>query len=181
MARNNRLEVLEGTAPSYWASYFINGDSSGMEESEIKQADQFAEWLGGNIVSCSDESDFMSHHDARQFGVLAADCVTYTALVEPTPVLFRADRSGPHKGEVTAIMPCEAGDADGRTMTCYAHIGQHGSCDSGWLRTTRPASADEYKALKAELESAPYRYHFKVYRRIQPWMNDARRNAARRK
>jgi len=75
------LESITGTAPSYWASYFINGDSSGMEDSEIAAADQFAKWLGGSIVDCED-AGFMSWHDARQFGVLAADCSTYTALIE---------------------------------------------------------------------------------------------------
>jgi hypothetical protein len=76
------LETVTGTAPSYWASYFINGDSSGMDESEIRQADAFAKWLGGSIVDCGEESEFMSWHDARQFGTLAANCCTYTALVE---------------------------------------------------------------------------------------------------
>ena len=82
-----KLVPIEGTAPSYWASYFINGDDSGMEESEIAAADKFAEWLGGSIVSCTSESDdnhpgFTRWHDAAQFGVLAADCALYTALVE---------------------------------------------------------------------------------------------------
>ncbi|MCK1671094.1 hypothetical protein [Bradyrhizobium sp. 150] len=75
------LETVTGTAPSYWACYFINGDASGMEDSEIAQADQFAAWLGGPIVSC-DEAGFMRWHDATQFGALASDCQTYTALIE---------------------------------------------------------------------------------------------------
>ena len=81
------LEIETGTAPSYWASYFINGDSSGMDDDDIAQADAFAEWLGGNIVDCtSEESDdhpgFMRWHDAaRVAGTLAADCSLYTALV----------------------------------------------------------------------------------------------------
>ena len=81
-SEDSRFETVTGTAPSYWAVYFINGDSSGMEDSEIEQADKFAEWLGGNIVSCEDEG-FMSSHDAmRVCGTLAADCSTYTALIE---------------------------------------------------------------------------------------------------
>lgn len=80
-ADESPFETVTGTAPSYWATYFINGDSSGMEDSEIAQADQFAEWLGGNIVSCED-AGFMMHHDASQFGVGGADCQTYSALVE---------------------------------------------------------------------------------------------------
>lgn len=78
------LETVTGTAPSYWASYFINGDSSGMEDEEIRQADAFADWLGGYIVSCED-AGFMRYHDAQPFGTLAADCQTYTALIEINP------------------------------------------------------------------------------------------------
>jgi len=79
MAR--KLETITGTAPSYWASYFINGDSSGMEAEEIAQADRFAKWLGGSIVGCED-AGFMRYHNAEPFGTLAADCQIYTALIE---------------------------------------------------------------------------------------------------
>jgi hypothetical protein len=75
------LETVSGTAPSHWAVYFINGDDSAMDETETAQADSFAEWLGGNIVDCED-AGFIHWHDARQFGTLAADCQTYTALIE---------------------------------------------------------------------------------------------------
>jgi len=82
-----KLAPIYGNAPSYWASYLVNGDSSGLEQEDIEQADKFAEWLGGNIVDCTGEHDdnhpgFMRYHDAQQFGTLAADCAQYTALVE---------------------------------------------------------------------------------------------------
>jgi len=76
-----QFETVTGTAPSHWASYFVNGDASGMDDSEIAQADEFAAWLGGDIVDCAD-AGFMWHHDAmRVCGALAADCQTYTALI----------------------------------------------------------------------------------------------------
>lgn len=75
------LQIVTGTAPSHWAPYFINGDASSMEPEDIRQADEFAKWLGGNIVSCEDVG-FMHRHDATRFGVLASDCQEYTALVE---------------------------------------------------------------------------------------------------
>jgi hypothetical protein len=57
---------------------------------------------------------------------------------DETPVLFRIHRQPKtHGGEVTAIFPCEPADLDGRTMTCYAHVGQHASCDFGWYQETR--------------------------------------------
>lgn len=77
----SRFETVTGTAPSYWACYFINGDAGDMSDAEIAQADAFADWLGGSIVSCED-ADFCHHHDATQFGVGGADCQTYTALID---------------------------------------------------------------------------------------------------
>jgi hypothetical protein len=47
-------------------------------------------------------------------------------------------------------------------MTCYAHIGQHSSCDIGWLENTRAATEDEYASLKQELESAPFTYKLMI-------------------
>jgi hypothetical protein len=73
-------EIITATAPSYWASYFINGDASGMEAAEIEAADKFADWLGGSIVDCEDDG-FRKYHDAYQFYPLAADCAVYTALL----------------------------------------------------------------------------------------------------
>ncbi|KRR22149.1 DUF6926 domain-containing protein [Bradyrhizobium retamae] len=77
------LITVTGTAPSYWACYFINGDASGLDEEEIQQADKFIEWLGATPCSCEDDVGFLNWHDARRVcGTLAADCYTYTALVE---------------------------------------------------------------------------------------------------
>ena len=95
--------------------------------------------------------------------------MTFTPDTDETPVLFRFDH-----GEVTAIFPTIPGTNDPATMTCYAHIGQHGSCSVGWIRTTRPATEAEYADLKAELETAPFGYRLKVCRRIQPAHRAAR-------
>lgn len=83
-----------------------------------------------------------------------------------TPVLFRVHRAPVRHGrEVTAVFPCEPADIDGRTMTCYVHVGQHGGCDLGWYYRTRPARPEEYVDLKAELEGA-LGYRLKIYQRI---------------
>lgn len=94
-----------------------------------------------------------------------------------TPVIFRA---GKDDGEVIAIFPADAYTRDGgHLMTCYAHVGQHGSCDEGWYRqSTRPASPSEYASLKGELEAEPYGYRFKIYQRITPQHREARRALA---
>lgn len=66
------------------------------------------------------------------------------------PVIFRADRSGDFKGEVSAIFPTIPADNFGN-LTCYAHVGQHGACSLDWYHTTRPAKPGEYADLLAEL------------------------------
>lgn len=73
-----------------------------------------------------------------------------------TPVLFRAEKSGPHKGEVTAVFPTIPGTREFHTCTCYARVGQHSSCTYGWYQGTRPARPDEFEALRRELESLGY-------------------------
>ena len=66
-------------------------------------------------------------------------------------VIFRADRSGPFKGDATAVFPDSPWNA--ANMTCYARIGKHSGCSLGWYRTTRPATPEEYAPLLAELRS----------------------------
>jgi hypothetical protein len=96
---------------------------------------------------------------------------------EITPVVFRAERSGKFKGDVTAVMPCDPAGYMTDQMGCYAHVGQHSGCTHSWYVTTRAAKLAEYANLLKELESIGYRV--KVYARIQPWMRDKRREAAR--
>ena len=91
----------------------------------------------------------------------------FTQDTDETPVLFRISRAAKRDGaEVTAVFPCEPADTGGDRMTCYAHAGQHGGCSMGWYNTTRAARPDEYAGLKRELESAPYGYRLKAYKRL---------------
>lgn len=68
--------------------------------------------------------------------------------MSPLPVIFRADSYG-----VTAVFPTLPGTYDPWTATCYAHVGQHGSCSRDWYWTTRAATPAEYADLLAELRS----------------------------
>ena len=87
-------EIVTGTAPSAWASYLINGETEGLSPDDIKQADRFRAFLGGNIVSCED-AGFIWKHDACEFGALAADCQTYAALAEKkTNLTSQLEQSG---------------------------------------------------------------------------------------
>lgn len=40
--------------------------------------------------------------------------------------------------------------------TCYSHIGQHSACAKEYEQECRPATPEEYKELKEELESIGY-------------------------
>lgn len=75
-----KIETVELTAPSAWASYIINGDASGITDAEQDAADQFLGTVDGECVDVSGE-EFMTYHDARQFAPYAADCSTYTFVL----------------------------------------------------------------------------------------------------
>lgn len=85
--RKPRFETHEFTAPACWASYWINSDASGLEDSDIAEADAAFESIqartGHNSphpCDCS-ESEFMNRPD---YG-MAGDCCTYSFLVEVKP------------------------------------------------------------------------------------------------
>ncbi len=60
------------TGPAYWASYLVNGDTSGITGQEQRQADAWRERNGVvNVVSADDEARF-----TRYYGIYdpLADC-----------------------------------------------------------------------------------------------------------
>jgi len=69
-------------------------------------------------------------------------------------VIFRTEKKGQFKGEVTAVFPGMY-EGPGR-CTCYIHVGQHGTCCRDWYRETRPATKAEYAPLLRELRSIGY-------------------------
>ena len=93
-----------------------------------------------------------------------------------TPVLFRAERSGKFKGDITAVFPTLPGSPG--CMTCYAHVGQHSSCTIEWYYTTRPARIGACADLIAELQSIGYD-DLIIYSRITSAVR-AERNRAER-
>lgn len=68
-----------------------------------------------------------------------------------TPMQFRVA-----EGQVTAVFVTEPADVNGRYLTCYARVGQHGSCAADWVHRTRPAKPEEYALLLRELEGFGY-------------------------
>ncbi len=68
-----------------------------------------------------------------------------------TPVIFKKC-----EGEVTAVFPTLPGSDDIYTMTCYAHVGQHGIASEAWVRSAKPAKEIEYVDLLQELIRVGY-------------------------
>jgi hypothetical protein len=80
-----------------------------------------------------------------------------------TVVCFRREDNG----DIVALMPEIPGTCDPYTMTCYVHIGQHGSACMDYVRdSTKPATEAEYRPLLRELENIGYTV--RVIRRIGP-------------
>lgn len=68
-------------------------------------------------------------------------------------------------GTVIALFPELPGTLDPRSCSSYMHVGQHGSCDLySTVGGSRAAQPEEYAALQAELEGAPYGYRLKLYK-----------------
>ena len=75
-----KLTTIEVTAPSAWASYLINGDASGLDDSEQSKCDAFVEGYCAPYtcaIGCED-AGFIHHHDAYSYCPLSADCQRYT-------------------------------------------------------------------------------------------------------
>lgn len=77
------MKTLTYTLPSYWASYLVNGDASGLEDAEIAEVDAFVKSEANDgLFSCADVSEetwFAHTNDASGVG---GDVATFTFLVE---------------------------------------------------------------------------------------------------
>lgn len=98
--------------------------------------------------------------EAERERVAEATRAARLASLPALPVIFRADRSGDFKGHATAVFPTLPGTSSPYDCTCYAHVGQHGTCGKPWYWTTRPAteaeSADLLRELRGIYESDAY-------------------------
>lgn len=76
--------MAEYIAPSYWASYIVNGDASGLSNEEIEACEDWVCSLPNNIYCVNAEPyGFTKMHDAFRFMPYAAECSTYTFHVLP--------------------------------------------------------------------------------------------------
>ena len=80
-------------------------------------------------------------------------------------IVFRVSKDG----EVVAVFPYVMWNIYEHTLTCYAHVGQHGACSWMWARhETRPAKPEEYAGLLDELTRMGYT-DLRVLNRLPPW------------
>ena len=72
-----QIETITYKLPAYWASYLINGDSSGLEESELQTVDSFLQREGEpSFVDCGEQ--YFSHsNDATTLGGDVCDYVAH--------------------------------------------------------------------------------------------------------
>lgn len=77
------FETIDFILPAHWAPALINGDVTGMEDDEIAILDRIEmDFRNGSPFTwqvMEDEPSFVTYHDARPYGVLACDCLTYLA------------------------------------------------------------------------------------------------------
>ena len=81
MAVDNTVTL---TLPQHWMAALINSDLSGYDDEEIDQLELFTDFMlktYGNAIPLdydTDSDNFMTWHDAREFGVLACDVYEVT-------------------------------------------------------------------------------------------------------
>lgn len=77
---------------------------------------------------------------------------------QKTTVIFRKWKED---NSILALFPYEI--HNGYNITCYAHLGQHSGADyKSCIERSTPATENEYKALKCELESIGYNLDVRV-------------------
>lgn len=100
--------------------------------------------------------------------------MTFRQDVNETPVVFRVKN-----GEIIAVFPCEPADTIGYYMVYYSVDGQHNSCSQECYNLTHLAKPEEYATLKAELETYPYGYRLKIFRKIPHHLHEIRYTIAK--
>lgn len=73
-----QIEIVELLLPEHWAVALLYGDTSGLEDSELIELEN---WIAQNshltCVNVEDGSAFYRYHDVDQY-VLPTNCCTYT-------------------------------------------------------------------------------------------------------
>lgn len=148
----------------YEVAYAIHSDM-GDEPVFVGNATVAATCGGEAALKAREHAEQQRQWDERINPTFHIREVEQVGEVETLRVAFRAERSGPFKGDVTAVLPDN--EATPGRIVCYAHVGQHSEGDWGWYYKTRAAKPEEYAFLLRELEQryAP-EYDLRVVHRI---------------
>lgn len=79
----SRFEAKTLDVPSHWLSALVNGDESGLDDSDLSDLYHFEKGEladGWSISSYEEEGSFMKYHDAQPYGTLACNAVTVLAM-----------------------------------------------------------------------------------------------------
>jgi uncharacterized protein (DUF488 family) len=76
------MKLVEYTLPQFWAVALMNDDTSHFEGDDQECFDRFVAYMLDEHRSCrcvdvKDDGEFLTWHDARDFGVLACDVATF--------------------------------------------------------------------------------------------------------
>ena len=92
-----------------------------------------------------------------------------------TDMIFRVDTTKEWRGNVFALFPHEVSTPDG-LVTCYQHVGQHIQAHyNHCMKKSRPATEEEAKDLRAELESIGYNIQVVKRRNYDKYLADYKR------
>ena len=88
MKEHNMTCITTFDLPSHWASALINDDLTGYDDSDLKAIEKFTEDMVNEYGQCwclevSENSDFMTRHDAKDYGVLACDVSQFVFDTRP--------------------------------------------------------------------------------------------------
>ena len=80
------MQILELDLPDFWATTLVNGDKSHFNDEDEKAFEAFTDDMMNKYgacwcINCSDEENgpgFLKYHDAKQYGVLACNCLTFS-------------------------------------------------------------------------------------------------------
>ena len=80
------METVTLELPDFWATALFYDDTSGFEYEDEKAFHDFCHWAVENYgtsepVDMEEDGNFMTYHDAKQFGVLACNVHRYTFIV----------------------------------------------------------------------------------------------------
>ena len=74
--------VITHELPTHWATALMYDDTSGLDPEDQAQYDAYCRamderYLSWHCVDISDDDQFMRHHDAAPYGVLACNVATF--------------------------------------------------------------------------------------------------------